>query len=260
MFKKFILVVLMVFLVLSSSVIAEEIKPFFYGFASLIVPTSDDEEFSFSWARVGLKANNNWLQFVVEYDVSKSDVKCIYGKIDKEIFGGIASLLFGKFLNPIPYLYPGPKTIHLTRWTDALDDISIYSTGFSLWFKKGDFTFRGAHYNHNKKSMTIGYSGLSLLWEQNVCCGIVFGSPWTNQFLHPFMGFTKYEDGRKVFFLQNHFQLLDQLRLYAQVDFGDTKNTMLIGINYEFDKNSFLKVFYETRDEKLLAVITFAFN
>jgi hypothetical protein len=223
------------------------------------VPTQAKKEYALKRARVGLKMSKSWFSVKFEYDFIQPDLKYSYVKVNKRLSKGNISFLAGKFLNPLAYLWPGPKTLPLTRYTVALNDFSIYSTGIALWYRQGKFMFRTAHYGQGEMSGALTYDWISIFWEKGVGYGLVIKNPFTAWFFHPFIGATRHKDGSQVYFLQNYIQLPYKLRFYFLYDIGDDES-LLIGFNEEFFKNSFIKFFYETKDKEFILRITFAFN
>lgn len=242
----------------------------FYGFGSVNMPIEDGEEYNFRWARAGITTTDKWFLVHYEYDLSCSETKYAYARVCKPIVGGEISLFFGKFLNPVIYLYPSPKTLRPVRWAETKDNFSIYALGLSLWYERKDLVFRAAHYGDNNMSASIKFHELSLFWEDGIGYGFTLESTWTKWWVHPWIGLSIYEDNREVVSIQNYIQLPYNVRLYVLIDLGDrlpnrhgerpTDGKPLIGATWEFFKNSFLKIYYEGKDEKFLVESTFSFT
>jgi len=230
----------------------------FYGFGALKIPTDNTEAYTFKWARVGMTVDRRGKQFVAEFDVMSSEVQYFYLRLHKNLLGGEISVLAGKFLNPVPYLYPGPKTVQTPRWAKTLDGFGIYSTGTAIWYKSGQITLRAAHYNGNGAAATISYGLFSWFWERNVGQGIAI-TPFKSRFLTPWLGLTKYQDETITASIQNYVQLAPWLRFYSLVDLvQDQLPVFMTGVSIQYAKNSFLKIFKD--EERFLAEITFSFE
>ncbi|PIR07229.1 MAG: hypothetical protein COV55_00610 [Candidatus Komeilibacteria bacterium CG11_big_fil_rev_8_21_14_0_20_36_20] len=265
MHKSITFFIILMILVAASPIIAQDLNLSPYGYISINIPTEDGDEYQIQRARVGVTTaqllENGTVKTKFEFDINSAIVKWAYGQFDKSLWQGTVSLVVGIHPNSVACLYPGPKNLRLTRWPDMLDHHTLYSTGTSIWYKKGNFTGRATHFNHNSSSFALTFYGLSGFWEKNTCLGGMFESPWTTRLLHPYMGGMSCDDALgNLFFIQNYVQLPYNNRLYGQYDFGDTKDSWLFGINHEFSTDCFIKCFYETRDEKIIGEVNFAFN
>lgn len=227
------------------------------GFGAMSVPAQSGQNYSLRWARVKVDAERVQLKLRFEYDLAINKPRDIFIASNKEWRGGTATLIAGKHLNAIGHLYPSPRALRVPRYPDILNGFTVQEIGISFWYVRPGAVLRLAHYGANQVSAVAAYSGLSLFWEKGAGSGAILncGSRW----LHPYLGIARYHDKRTVAFYQSYAQLWFHTRLYGQVDFGQTDDTLLAGLNHEFAKDCFVKLFYETRKEEVLAELTFAF-
>jgi hypothetical protein len=258
---------LFLFLILVFSVVFaqenKDLKVNYFGYSSILVPTSDDvEEYSFNWSRAGAIVSKEDFSYGLEYDFSKS-VLCKsyiqYGKKDM-------NLQFGKFLTPIAYFFDGPKTLPTPRWEKTISGYSISETGvsgyYNLDFCDDKWEFRLANIEDGLFIVSTKMTGRlddvlvdgSIAYEQGF--GMLTGAGLkANNFLNLKLTASIIEDDDfeydNIASLRYYAQLPYNLKLYVIVDalqkeYSDLSvQKPLLGLTWEYQKNSFLKVYYE---------------
>lgn len=231
-------------------------------------PDEENSDYRPVWGRVGIKffpyssVLNQKFMVRTEYDYTTSSLKYLYVQLDREYFGGKASLLLGQYLCPVELIWPGPRQNRLPRWPDAQSDLPVYCQGAALWYSHGKWTVRTAHYNGDGATVTVGAYGLTGFYVKDVA----HGAAWEHSFcswLNPFVGITRYEEcipGKEnVFFVQNHVDFPKGLRLYGLYDFGDTEDTWMATLSWEYSPDSSIYVSYDQRDDYVRSGIKFAY-
>lgn len=245
-----------------NALFAQETNLNLYGYMSVIVPThkTDNDSMRFRWAYLGIEARRGVLGAEIKFDVESRKLGYYFGKVDRQIFGGKTSFLYGKFLAPYPYLYPGPKTLALYRYPEALNEYSLDGVGLGWWYERGKFVLRSATFA-GRSTAAVTYYGFSLFWEEFIGHGAIVELPWTTRFFHPFLGLSRYDraEDRWVGFVQNYIELRKDFRLYGHVDYGDIDTEFQLGFAYEFEKDSRVKLFWDSIENRFFLELTAAF-
>lgn len=232
-----------------------------YGCGAVAYDSEHGNGYGLRWARLGakgyvhsetLKADS--LMVNLQYDVNSSTLILGYGQVNHEWKGGTASVLAGKHLLPVQYLYDGPSSLRLTRWPDALNSFSVVSPGAAIWYENGPLNLRVSNFGRDSRTgATLGFGALSAGWEEHVGFTTTFqGTYLSKRFVNVFVGATHYtEEGTdNVYFAQNYWQMTKSLRLYGQYDFGpELKEAWLTGFNWELGENCFVNLYYDTQED-----------
>ncbi len=238
-----------------------------YGFGSLNGPSKADSLYSWDWVRFGFKArpHGDFIEgYLVrfEYDITGGGLK--YAYVEKEFDNGF-SAQGGTILSAAMYAYSGPSGLRLPRWPDAQGGgLSVYTTGLSLWYTtEEDYVFRFTHYGEEKYVASATVGPLTAYWENKIGYGAVIEHSF-NEWVNPFVGVTNY-DGRisenpTNVFAQNYFQLGEYWRLYVQYDWNELEeDDWLVGFTAEYAKDSFVKFYYDERNNFFTGELTYSF-
>lgn len=233
-----------------------------YGFGFLNVPVEKGDTYNLGWIRLGVKTKvDDQKTMTLEYDVNASALKYANLAWRDSLFGGVGTVVAGKFLNPVAYLYDAPKWLHATRWPLTINNYGIYSTGLSVWYQYQKILFRIAHYNSNSVSLTVGFPELNFFWEKDIGYGFIAQTTGQNKWLNLRVCCTSYQlNGIKnAYFVSNEVKLLDNLYLFTQLDYQDGYET-LTGLTWEYAKYCYVKAYYDSITDKASVVVAFAMN
>ena len=271
--KRFATMLLAAMMLVSVVQAQDESKPYeLYGFASFVLPTENSQEFDFDWARVGLYVYpEEWLTLRMEYDVSSSELKYAYAQRDWVRNGITYSVVAGRHLDPVAYLYPGPSSLELTRWPDTLNAYSVYDDGVALWAEGDRFVLRASYYeagDNREMSAATTWRDWSLFWRQDAAWGVGwdpdgeesrFGrSKWSD--LAAYLSTT--QDEEVTFSVVDEVQLsaVPNISLWVQGDVRERGEAdMLAGLVYTYREDSFIKLFWDGKDKSWQARMTFTF-
>jgi hypothetical protein len=240
--------------VLAGTVLAE--SPVYF-FGSCKTAPNLNGEYTIGYMRVGVSSPllDSSYSATAEYNLAKPCL--IFAKIQKDINvgDGILSLTGGQYLNPPQNAWPGAKGQRNIWWPEMQSKFTSFGVGLMAQFKYYALTIQVADYKSN--SATVNLAGFTYIWEKNAGSGLVYSGEW-NRYLNPAGGAVKLADHQKMYFAENFVKIGQRLRLYGQVDFGDSDTRWISGFNYEYQKLCFVKGFYNFQTKAWTGELTFS--
>jgi len=237
-------------------------------FAGLNVPTQNvgADQFRFDYMRFHIDLSNDVIKLQFRHDFSSGNLQLANVS---QTFGNF-TITAGRFLDPTWQLQPAPHTmsqgahaISISTFTVLDNGIGITYTGNSISMYASVFDCNG---NRNFSASLVHKNG-GVFIQKN---GSEYGFGWIlresyGKLVNVEGGIVKRANGSNPppveFYLQNRAQVFDNLNVWLQGDFqaksDDEVSRVLVGVAYQYSKNSHLKLFYNFTDKVAVAKVTF---
>lgn len=266
-----IMLVLALLVLMAASALATDIQP--YTFGNLLFPDSDNDAYRFAWLRVGARMHPDVdlpgsLLVRTEFDVSKDSfagaLKYGYAQWTNTYEGlGDVSLIAGKFLSPVSYVWPGPQQTRTIRMTVAQRGMPLYGTGAQVFYH-GPVDVRLAHVNDEATGETVfsgwaNYRGLQAYFVQDLAKGAAFTGKYL-WWLNGTVGVTHYDDADVDEFWLEHYFEYRGVRLSTVLEMTDYEDEEIsVTLDIPYARFSSLRIGYATQDEMVHSGITFSY-
>ena len=248
-----------------------------YGFGSISLPTESKDQYQIQRMRFGITSSPiDGVSVHFDGDFSQSfNLKCanVTGTVMQH-----TKVTFGRYLTPAQYSYASAQAIQMSDWPDAQKGFTAFGTGVRAEYWNGPLAVRLANFNDGESTRiggqisaiavgdTVGYDQsveMTLVGESHVGYGATINGRHSPLF-NPFMGGTAYDGPKSTtdVFIGTYVQAFPKIRLYAQYDWNnDHRPTRwLTGATYTFAPDSFLRLYYDSRLEKLVPSVSFSFK
>ncbi|OGY70709.1 MAG: hypothetical protein A2986_02975 [Candidatus Jacksonbacteria bacterium RIFCSPLOWO2_01_FULL_44_13] len=235
------------------------VKP--YGFGSVSVPMDGGGEYALRWARVGANVNPRpWMRIHTEYDIATSKLSYGYAEVATDVVGVRGTIAAGQMLSPVGYLYPGPAILELTCWPDTLSAYALRNTGIVVSASGEEWIVRVSWYAEHRLSATATYKKASLFWQKGAGGGAIMQPILIHRYFQPSAG-VSVETVETVAFVQNRATITPWLKAYVQADYHSAEDgvSTLLGLTATYAPRSFVKLFWDGKEETFKTEITFAF-
>lgn len=235
-----ITIIILTVMVWASVNAQSSITPF--GLAGMQVPTDSGETYRLKWARIGFGYSVDGISGKFEYDFYSNKLQKAYG--EKNLNSQI-TITAGYMVMPIAWLYPSPKSLAVTQFPGMFSGTTVTTAGLGLTYTvKNGPIFRANSYGDGQMSATVSWQGISAFWADREAYGLLVDRD-INTFLNPYVGFSVRPSGRTFLTAQNHWKFAKNCRFYGQYDRIENISSGLVGVNYEYAANCFVKVFRE---------------
>ncbi|MBP6855364.1 MAG: hypothetical protein KBC26_00045 [Candidatus Pacebacteria bacterium] len=256
-----------------------------FGATSLSIPVESGQKFDLNWVRLGLDGKFekhprfiDGLAFQLEYELCGEVVKKSYIEAQKKF--GDATTVFvaaGRWLDPVASVYPGPIALPLTRYQDASNEFRATNDGVRVRLVREGVSFQVAWWNsegkHEASSSVVagpvslyyssvdGYGGKVDVVAHQTYANLTVGGAVVWEGGDPFyLG----GDGKTIF-IQNEWRASNSLSAWILQEWrwSDVSNKRqsypLVGWTYTYRPRSYLKVYYDKRDNSIQTRVTFSF-
>ncbi|PID81554.1 hypothetical protein CSA17_02550 [bacterium DOLJORAL78_65_58] len=249
----------------------QNIRPYTFGY--LLFPDSDHDAYRLAWLRVGARMHPGVdlpgsLLVRTEFDISKSSfagaLKYGYAQWTNTYEGtGDVSLIAGKFLSPVSYVWPGPQQTRVIRMTAAQRVMPLYGTGVQVFYH-GPLDARLAHVNAEATDETVfsgwaNYKGLQLFFVQDLAKGAAFTGAY-RWWLNGTVGVTHDDDADVDEFWLEHYLEYRGARLSTVLEMTDYEDEEVsVTLDVPYARFSSLRIGYATQDELVHGGVTFSY-
>jgi len=260
--KKALIVLFLIF----SSFVAAQTQLQVSGYGSMSIPVEKGKTFVYDWMRVKVESpvsNSKEFSIAVEHDVYYNKIQDAYVRYTNKALLENTTIFVtaGRFLSPALWLFDGPKGLELSRFPIVTGTLIPKVEGIEVGIKTVDgYGARIATFERNNNKEVsgnietpyasfflisdIGY-GATTRFSKDACTFIV--------------GATK-EKRRDVAFSQLKVEVTNFLHAWLEYDVSSISSPYyLSGITVVYQKNSFLKLFWDGQTETGIAKVTFAF-
>ncbi len=265
---------LVLVLLLAGSAVAQDIQPYTFGYMSF--PDGQDDQYRFNWLRVGMRYNPTpdlpgKMLVRTEFDITKDsfDGAFKYGYVEwtNNVEGlGDVSVIAGKFLGPVHYVWPGPQQTRTHRLTVAQAKMVpyMYCTGAQVRWK-GPVDVRIASVNaagtDDQTALTgwANWQGLQVYFVEDLSVGCAFtrSQAW---WLNGTVGVTHYDDGEIDNFWLEYYLEQKGVRLSAVLEMEEYEDEELgLTLDIPYAKFSSLRLDYFTKDDTFRSGLTFSY-
>ena len=260
-------------LLMSVGAVAQDVRPYTFGY--LATPDGLDDAYHFAWLRVGARAYPTTdlpgkLMVRTEFDITRDsfDGAFKYGYAEwTNTYEGIGdiSVIAGKFLGPVHYVWPGPQQTRTLRMTESQSKMApyLYTTGAQLRWK-GPVDVRIAHVNAAGTDDTVftgwaNWQGLQVYFVEDLSVGVALSrsEAW---WLNGTVGVTHYDDGEVDNFWLEYYVEQKGVRLSAvleMVEYDDEELSVTLDVPYA--KFSSLRAGYATQDDTFHGGVSFSY-
>jgi hypothetical protein len=257
-------VLIVLFLGFSSFVVAQQLQVSGYG--SMSIPIEKDKKFVYDWMRVRIEApvsDSKEFSIAVEHDVYYNKIQDAYIRYTNKTLLENTTMFVsaGRFLNPALWPFDGPKGLELSRFPIVTETLVPKVEGLEVGIKtvSGYGTRIAVFERNNKKEVSgnIETPYVSLFLISDIGYGVT--TRFSKDVYTFIVGATK-EKGRNIAFSQLKVEVTNFLHAWLEYDVSSLSSPYYIsGVTVVYQKNSFLKLFWDGQTEVATAKITFAF-